>query len=53
MYLSWLLKEELYILFHVHFDNYIYNISGTHPMYERNGRVAKMDILFGANNVSL
>lgn len=53
MYLSWLLKENLNILFHVHFDNYIYNISGTYPMYERNRRVAKMDIPFGANNVSL
>ena len=41
MYLSRLLKEELYILFHVHFDNYIYNISGTHPMYERNGRAPR------------
>lgn len=46
MYLSWLLKAGLYILFHVHFDNYIYNISGTHPMYERNWHVAKMDMLF-------
>ena len=53
MYLSWLLKEELYILFHVYFDNYIYNISGTHPMYERIRHVAKMDMMFGANNVSL
>lgn len=53
MYLSWLLKAGLYILFHVHFDNYIYNISGTHPMYERIRHVAKMDMMFGANNVSL
>lgn len=53
MYLSWLLKKELYILFHVHFDNYIYNISGTHPMCERNRRDTKMDMLFGAKIVSL
>lgn len=53
MYLSWLLKAGLYILFHVHFDNYIYNISGTHPVYERIRHVAKMDMMFGANNVSL